>query len=249
MPLEPAEPLRRALEHFVARVADRGSPRTGAGNGRDVVGLLEAGRRSLAAGGAAVRLDEQAPDATWQAHPTAIVEDGASIGAGTRIWHHAHVMPGARVGADVVIGQDGYVGGAAVIGDGVRIQNNVSVYDRVTLEDHVFVGPSVVFTNVVNPRSQVQRKDAYAETVVREGASLGANSTIVCPVQVGRYAFVGAGAVVTRDVPDHALVVGNPARPIGWMCTCGERLDDDLSCSGCDRRFARSDGQGLVEAP
>jgi UDP-2-acetamido-3-amino-2,3-dideoxy-glucuronate N-acetyltransferase len=176
------------------------------------------------------------PDARYHAHPTAIVDPGAEIGDGSRIWHFAHVSGGARVGKDCVVGQGCYIANVA-IGDGVRIQNNVSVYDGVELADHVFVGPSAVFTNVINPRSQVSRKHEYRPTRVGRGASIGANATIVCGVAIGAYAFVGAGAVVSRDVPDHALVVGVPARQIGWMCRCGERLAGfPASCSHCGQR-------------
>lgn len=169
-------------------------------------------------------------------HPTAIVDDGATLGEGTRIWHWVHVCGGARIGANCSLGQNVFVGNDVVIGDNVKIQNNVSVYDAVTLEDDVFCGPSMVFTNVFNPRAAVVRKSEYRPTLVRRGATLGANSTIVCGTTVGRYAFVGAGAVVTRDVPDHALVVGVPGVQIGWMSRHGERLelpvdgDGDAAC-------------------
>src|SRR5690625_1139616 len=156
--------------------------------------------------------------------PTAIVDSGARIGDGTRIWHFSHVCAGAVLGRGCVLGQNVFVGNDVVIGDRVKIQNNVSVYDGVRLEDEVFCGPSVVFTNVINPRAAIPRKHAYRRTLVRQGASLGANATIVCGVTIGRYAFVGAGAVVTRDVPDHALVVGVPARQVGWVTEAGERL-------------------------
>lgn len=168
----------------------------------------------------------------WFRHDSAIVDDGAEIGDGSRIWHFVHVCAGARVGRGVVLGHNVYVGGGAVIGDSCKIQNNVSVYDGVVLEEGVFVGPSAVFTNVINPRATVERKDEYRPTLVREGASLGANCTIVCGVTVGRFAFVAAGAVVTRDVADHALVAGVPARPIGWMSRHGERLDLPLDGEG-----------------
>ena len=158
-------------------------------------------------------------------HPSAIVDDGAQLGDGCRVWHFAHISAGARIGSGCSFGQGVYVGNAVRIGNNVKIQNNVSVYDAVTLEDDVFCGPSVVFTNVNNPRSAVPRKDEYRDTLVRLGATLGANCTIVCGVEVGKYAFVGAGAVVTRDVPHFALVVGVPARQIGWMSQHGERLD------------------------
>lgn len=162
-------------------------------------------------------------------HPTAIVDDGARIGDGTRIWHWVHVSGGASIGSHCSLGQNVYVGNRVVIGDRVKIQNNVSVYDNVYLEDDVFCGPSMVFTNVYNPRSAVERKSEYRDTVVRRGATLGANCTIVCGVTIGEHAFVGAGSVVNRDVPAFALVVGVPARQIGWMSRHGERLPLPLS--------------------
>jgi UDP-2-acetamido-3-amino-2,3-dideoxy-glucuronate N-acetyltransferase len=158
-------------------------------------------------------------------HPSAIVDPGAQLGAGTRVWHFAHVCGGARVGSGCSLGQGVYVGNDVRIGDNVKIQNNVSVYDAVTLEDDVFCGPSVVFTNVHNPRSAVPRKDEYRPTLVKRGATLGANCTVVCGTTIGRYAFVGAGAMVSRDVADFALVVGVPARLIGWVSRHGERLE------------------------
>jgi UDP-2-acetamido-3-amino-2,3-dideoxy-glucuronate N-acetyltransferase len=169
---------------------------------------------------------------TYTAHPSAIVDDGANIGAGTRIWHWVHVSAGARIGERCSLGQNVYVGNDVLVGDNVKIQNNVSVYDAVTLEDDVFCGPSMVFTNVYNPRSAVTRKDEYRRTLVRRGATLGANCTIVCGVTIGEYAFVGAGAVINRDVPPFALMAGVPARQIGWMSRFGERLPLPLQGSG-----------------
>lgn len=160
-----------------------------------------------------------------QIHSTAIVDEGARIGENTRVWHWVHVSAGARIGARCVLGQGVFIGNDVVIGDNVRIQNNVSVYDAVTLEDDVFCGPSMVFTNVYNPRSAVTRKGEYRRTLVRRGATLGANCTVVCGHVIGEYAFIGAGAVVSRDVPAFALMVGVPARRIGWMSRHGERLD------------------------
>lgn len=160
----------------------------------------------------------------WK-HESAIVDDGAELGEGTKVWHFAHVSPGARIGARCALGQGVYVGNDVRIGDNVRVQNNVSVYDAVTLEDDVFCGPSMVFTNVYNPRAAVARKNEYRRTLIRQGATLGANCTVVCGNTVGRYAFVGAGAVVQRNIPDFALVVGVPARRIGWMSRFGERLN------------------------
>ena len=169
-------------------------------------------------------------------HPSAFVDEGSVVGPGTKIWHFCHVMPGARIGARCVLGQNVYVGATAVIGDDVKIQNNVSVYDGVVLEDHVFVGPSAVFTNVINPRSEVNRKGEYLPTRVGRGATIGANSTIVCGATVGEYAFIGAGAVVRGDVPAHALMLGVPARRRGWMCRCGTRLVDGV-CPSCGSRY------------
>ena len=167
-----------------------------------------------------------------QIHPSAIVDDGAELGEGTRVWHFAHVCAGARIGAGCSLGQGVYIGNDVLIGCNVKIQNQVSVYDAVTLEDDVFCGPSMVFTNVHNPRSAVVRKHEYRKTRVRRGATLGANCTIVCGTTIGRHAFVGAGAVVTRDVPDYALVVGVPARRIGWVSRHGERLALPLNGEG-----------------
>lgn len=164
-------------------------------------------------------------------HDSAIVDAGAKIGLGTRIWHFVHVCEGANIGSYCSLGQNVFVGNKAVIGDNVKIQNNVSVYDNVIIEDDVFCGPSMVFTNVYNPRSFISRKSEYKNTIVRKGATLGANCTVVCGVTIGEYAFVGAGALVNKDVPPFALVVGNPAKQIGWMSKYGERLDVPLKGS------------------
>ena len=183
---------------------------------------------------------------SYWVHPTAIVEQPAVIGAGTKIWHFSHVMPGARIGARCSLGQNSFVGSRAVIGNGCKIQNNVSLYDAVVLEDDVFVGPSAVFTNVVVPRAFIERKHAYAETRIGRGASIGANATVVCGHQVGQYAMIGAGAVVTRDVPPYALVVGVPGRRVGWVCLCGERLQqqrpDHWVCAQCGSDYESTEG-------
>jgi len=180
----------------------------------------------------------------WWQHESAVVDAGAQIGDGTKVWHFVHVSAGARIGQHCALGQNVYVGNDVVVGDNVRIQNNVSLYDAVTLEDDVFCGPSMVFTNVINPRATVQRKHAYLPTLVRRGATLGANCTVVCGVTIGRWAFVGAGAVVTDDVPDFALVIGVPARRIGWMSRHGERLDLPPSMDGGDSREAACPATG-----
>lgn len=168
----------------------------------------------------------------YQTHSTAIVDDGAQIGDGTRIWHWVHICSGASIGRNCSLGQNVFVGSRVVIGNNVKIQNNVSVYDNVTLEDDVFCGPSMVFTNVYNPRSAISRKDEYRSTIVKQGATLGANCTIVCGATIGKHAFVAAGAVINRDVPDFALMAGVPAKQIGWMSKFGERLDLPIKGDG-----------------
>lgn len=176
-------------------------------------------------------------------HETAIVDAGAEIGDGTAIWHWVHVCATARIGERCSLGQNVYVGNDVTIGNNVRIQNGVSVYDAVTLEDDVFCGPAMVFTNVYNPRSAVPRKDEYRETIVRTGATLGANCTIVCGVTIGAHGFVGAGSVINRDVKPYALMVGVPARRIGWMCECGVRLEGQgtVTCTACDSEYQITD--------
>ena len=180
-----------------------------------------------------------------QVHESAYVDEGVSIGRGTRVWHFCHLLPGTSVGERCSLGQNVMVGPNVTIGNNVKIQNNVSVYDGVVIEDDVFCGPSMVFTNVINPRSHVNRKAEFRRTLVRQGASVGANATIVCGTTLGRYAFVGAGAVVTKDVPDHALVVGVPATQVGWVCFCGERLSQngDRFLCDCGKTYEERAGQ------
>lgn len=185
---------------------------------------------------------------SYYVHPSAIVDDGAQIGNDSRVWHFVHVCGGARIGAGVSLGQNVFVGNRVVIGDRCKIQNNVSVYDNVMLEEGVFCGPSMVFTNVHNPRALVERKDEYRNTLVHRGATLGANCTVVCGVTIGAYAFIGAGAVVTRNVAEFALMVGTPARQIGWMSAYGERLDLPLeggaetTCAATGDHYVLKDG-------
>ena len=182
-------------------------------------------------------------------HESAYVDDGAQVGDGTRIWHFVHVSGGAKIGESCSIGQNVFVGNRVVIGDNVKIQNNVSVFDAVTLEDGVCCGPSMVFTNVYNPRAEVERKDEYRETLIKRGATLGANCTIVCGVTVGEFAFVGAATLINRDVPPFALMVGVPARRIGWMSHAGEKLGPDLVCPREGRRYREVGPDQLEEIP
>ncbi len=190
----------------------------------------------------------------YEAHGTAIIDIGAQIGIHTRIWHWVHICAGAKIGDCCSLGQNVFVGNQASIGNNVKIQNNVSVYDNVTLEDDVFCGPSVVFTNVYNPRSAVSRKDEYRNTIVKKGATLGANCTIICGTIVGEYAFIGAGAVVNRDVPPYALMVGVPAKQIGWMSEFGEQLDLPLKgnaktiCKHTGTEYVLQDARLIVES-
>jgi UDP-2-acetamido-3-amino-2,3-dideoxy-glucuronate N-acetyltransferase len=179
-------------------------------------------------------------------HPSSYVDEGAIIGPDTRIWHFCHIMAGAVLGRDCSLGQNVFIASGVVVGNNVKIQNNVSLYSGVVIEDDAFLGPSMVFTNVVNPRSHISRKHEYQPTLVRQGASIGANATLVCGITLGRYSFVGAGSVVTRDVPDYALVYGNPARLRGWMCQCGIELLfqqvgglDQAICAACGDRYTR----------
>jgi UDP-2-acetamido-3-amino-2,3-dideoxy-glucuronate N-acetyltransferase len=183
------------------------------------------------------------PDPTI--HETAIIDSGAHIGQGTRIWHWTHVCAGAVIGENCNIGQNVFIADQVIIGTGCKIQNNVSVYQGVILEDFVFCGPSMVFTNIYNPRAAIRKMDQVRPTLVKTGATLGANCTIVCGITIGRYALIGAGTVVNRNVPDYALVEGNPSRLIGWVCQCGERLADDLECLGCGKKFAWDEKEGV----
>ena len=224
--LPESEPLRNECQHFVDCCAKRVAPRTDGPEGLRVLSVLQAAQQSLEKEG-----DPASPSALlrpsvqdYSVHPTAVVDDGAVIGSGTKIWHFAHVMKGARIGERCVIGQNVNVDGGVTIGNNVKIQNNVSVYAGLVIEDDVFLGPSCVLTNVTNPRSQVNRHSLYEKTTLKRGATIGANATIVCGVTIGRYAFVAAGAVVTKDVPDYALVMGNPARQHGWISRHGHRL-------------------------
>ncbi len=236
--LPPEEPLLNECKHFLECLETRQTPRTDGRNGVRVLRVLNASEQSLKQNGHVQRLD--AIPRRYFIHPTALVDEPCEIGDGTHIWHFSHVMSGCTVGKNCNFGQNVHVASGVRIGNNVKIQNNVSVYTGVELESDVFCGPSMVFTNVMNPRSHVNRKNEYRRTLVRKGASLGANSTIICGITIGEYAFVGAGAVVTRDVPDYALVVGAPARRMGWMCRCGIRLDvmnGHGQCPSCGQNY------------
>jgi UDP-2-acetamido-3-amino-2,3-dideoxy-glucuronate N-acetyltransferase len=232
------EPLRRECEHFLECMRLGQTPRTDGANGLKVLEVLGACSRSLSQRGNPVEVQVSQPG--YFAHPTAVIDPGCEIGPDTKIWHFSHIMNGSKIGAGCNLGQNVVVSPECKIGNNVKIQNNVSVYTGVELEDNVFCGPSMVFTNVVNPRSHVVRRHEYRRTLVKEGASIGANATVVCGVTLGRYSFIGAGATVTRDVPDYALMVGVPARQAGWMCNCGIRLQDRLGvmrCEACGRSY------------
>lgn len=237
--LPPLEPLRLECTHFVECIATRQTPDTDGENGLRVLRILNASERSLKTHGQAQKPEDTQP--AYFVDPSAKVDQPVTIGAGTHIWHFSHIMANSVIGENCNMGQNVHVASGARIGNNVKIQNNVSLYAGVELEDDVFCGPSMVFTNVINPRSFINRKQEYKKTLVRKGASLGANSTVVCGVTIGEYAFVGAGAVVTRNVPAYALVVGAPARQIGWMCRCGSRVElfeDQATCEACGQAYS-----------
>ena len=183
-------------------------------------------------------LNKQSSDGfTFRYHNSSFVDDGSSVGSETRIWHFSHIMSGAKIGKNTQLGQNVFVGSKAKIGDNVKIQNNVSIYDDVIIENEVFVGPSVVFTNVINPRAFIERKNEFKKTIIKKGVSIGANATIVCGVAIGKYALIGAGSVVTKDVADYSLVYGNPATHKGFVCFCGNKINDALICNNCGKKY------------
>jgi UDP-2-acetamido-3-amino-2,3-dideoxy-glucuronate N-acetyltransferase len=251
VPLPAEEPLRMECAHFLQCVQSGQRPRTDGENGLQVLQVLEACGRSLSQKGLPVQVQIAEPQ--YFAHATAVVDPGSEIGPGTKIWHFTHIMGGSKIGARCNIGQNVVVSPDCKIGNNVKIQNNVSIYTGVELEDNVFCGPSMVFTNVINPRSHIIRRDEYKKTLVKTGASIGANATIVCGTTLGRYSFIGAGAVVTRDVPDYGLMMGVPARQEGWMCYCGVRLpygQEEPKCSACGRQYRIKDGCAMdITAP
>lgn len=245
VPLDKSEPLKLECQHFLECIASRRIPRTDGENGVRVLEILHAAGDSIREHGRPIAVDRKASQ-EYFVHSSAIVDEPCEIGEGTKIWHFSHVMAGSEIGRGCILGQNVHVASSVRIGNNVKIQNNVSLYAGVVLEDDVFCGPSMVFTNVMTPRSHINRKSEYQKTVVKRGASLGANSTIVCGVTIGQYAFVGAGAVVTKDVPDHALMVGVPARQAGWVCQCGVSLEVSSRialCPSCGATYGFSAGK------
>ena len=237
--LENREPLKAECQHFLDSVQSRAVPVTDGREGLRVLEVLDACQRSLLAGGEVIEARQPEPESKappYFVHESAYVDEGAEVGAGSKIWHFSHVMRGARIGERCILGQNVNVDGGTIIGNNVKIQNNVAVYTGVVIEDDVFLGPSCVLTNVTNPRSQVNRHSQYETSTLKRGCSIGANATIVCGLTIGRYAFVAAGSVVTKDVPDYALVMGNPARQAGWMSRHGHRLK-------------APDAQGIMRCP
>jgi UDP-2-acetamido-3-amino-2,3-dideoxy-glucuronate N-acetyltransferase len=236
--LPKCEPLRIECEHFLQCIESRQQPRTNGESALRVLRVLEGCEESLKVNGVPIELESQKPK--YFAHPTAVLDEGCEIGEGTHVWHFSHIMAGSKIGTNCNLGQNVVVSPGVVLGNNVKVQNNVSIYTGVELEDDVFCGPSMVFTNVINPRSHVVRKNEYRKTLVRQGASIGANSTVVCGVELGRYCFIGAGAVITKDVPEYGLMVGVPAERIGWMCACGVRLPDNAehaTCAACGKLY------------
>jgi len=246
VPIEKKEPLRSECAHFIDCIRTRKPPRTDGKSGIRVLKILEACQNSLKENGKLCRIQPPKKE-KYFLHSSAILDDAVKIGEDTKIWHFSHVLGNTNIGKKCSIGQNVMIGPNVDIGDNVKIQNNVSVYEGVILEDDVFCGPSMVFTNVTNPRSHWPRKDEYKKTLVKKGASFGANSTIICGITIGRYAFIGAGALVNKDLPDFALVYGVPAKLQGWMCYCGIQLglsvspetEEKAECSNCGRKYEK----------
>ncbi len=258
-----AEPLQHECQHFLDCISNGCEPITDGQEGLKVLRVLNASQSSLNHFGSKVLLPintqlaqnearlsaivatPSTPEQNIFVHPTAIIDDNVTIGKNVKIWHFSHVLSGSTIGQECNIGQNVVIGPDVAIGRGCKIQNNVSVYKGVTLEDEVFCGPSIVFTNIYNPRAAISKMDQVRSTRVKKGATIGANATVICGTTLGCYCFIGAGSVVNKNVPDHALVVGNPAKQIGWVCTCGERLTEDLKCSKCGSRFKKQ-AKGLA---
>lgn len=238
IPTDKAEPLKAELEHFISCVRDRKQPKTDGAEGVRVLKILESAEKSMRS---SLKTIPTASDLPYFVHETAIVDEGVSIGAGSKIWHFSHILKGTKTGQGCIIGQNCVIGPDVTLGNKCKVQNNVSLYKGVTLEDEVFCGPSSVFTNVYNPRAFIERKSEFLPTLVKRGATVGANATIVCGTTIGRYALIGAGAVVKKDVADYAVVAGVPAKQIGWACKCGTPLkfrSNKAKCSYCDNEYA-----------
>ena len=246
IPYDKSMPLTEELKYFVDHLNGKPVEVADAQNAMEVLEILEKASESLLTGAnipvaAAVTPDPVPVSDTCFVHKTAIVDKGCKIGDHTKIWHFSHVLSGSKIGNRCNIGQNVVIGPDVTLGNKCKVQNNVSIYKGVTLENGVFCGPSMVFTNIYNPRAEIRKMDQIRPTLVKKGATLGANCTIICGTTIGRYSFVGAGAVVNRNVPDHALVVGNSARQIGWICECGERLSDNMECSTCGKSYRKCD--------
>lgn len=242
------EPLRAECTHFLECMATRHTPRTDGEEGLRVLKVLNACQEFLEQE-KSVSFSAQKASAeskSYYSHPTAVIDQNVQIGEKTKIWHFSHLMRDCRIGTECNIGQNVVIGSHVIIGNGCKIQNNVSVYEGVTLEEDVFCGPSMVFTNVYNPRAEIRKMDQLRPILVKKGATIGANATIICGITMGRYCFIGASAVVTKNVPDHALLVGNPARQTGWACKCGEKLDNNFICTRCKKKYKKG-RNGLEE--
>jgi len=239
VPLDKKEPLKEELKHFIECVQERKTPKTDGNEGLSVLKILELAENGLL--NTKQKVSGKPETKKYFIHESSFVDNNVAIGDGTKVWHFSHVLSGSRIGKNCIIGQNVAIGPDAVIGNKCKVQNNVSVYKGVILEDSVFCGPSCVFTNVYNPRAFVERKNEYLETLVKKGATIGANSTIVCGVTIGNYALIGAGAVVKADVPDYAVMAGVPAKQIGWACICGVPLrfnKDKAACKNCNSKYA-----------
>jgi len=251
--IEEKEPLKSECEHFIECVATRKQPKTDGNNGLRVLKILEACQDSLKEDGQVYNFIKKEKK-EYFVHDSSFVDENVEIGEGTKVWHFSHILKNTKIGKNCNIGQNVVIGPNVTVGNNVKIQNNVSIYDGVILEDDVFCGPSMVFTNVINPRSHWPRKDEYKKTLVKKGVSLGANSTIICGITIGQYAFVGAGALVNKDVPKYALVYGVPARIQEWMCYCGIKLElsnspdsrEKAECSNCGRKY-KKEGINVLE--
>ncbi|MBF0227396.1 MAG: Gfo/Idh/MocA family oxidoreductase [Desulfobacterales bacterium] len=252
--VEQDEPLKLECKHFLDCIKNGTKPITDGAEGLNVLRVLNASQSSLDSEGKKFiqtkpsNIKSNIKEKIYFAHDTSIIDEGCEIGEGTKIWHFSHILSGSNIGKNCNIGQNVVIGPDITIGNGCKIQNNVSIYKGITLEDYVFCGPSMVFTNIYNPRAEIRKMDQVRPTVVKKGATIGANSTIICGITLGAYCFIGAGATVNKNVLSHALMVGNPAKQIGWACECGERLSDDLKCISCEKSFEKTE-YGLILLP